>query len=218
MNRVTFSKGDCKEQTTSAWLAAMLTFANDIGFFKPFKAFTLKMKEVHYSVYQKLLTVIVSIIIGCESTKDINEKLSDEKLSANMLEMERFPDQSQINILLNRMDDNAVIQLRDIHHDLFMKHSLSVDSSDAVIVDFDQSGLIANGKTYELADKGYFPKKKNQCGYQLSAAFAGKHKETIGLFLDPGNNHCQDRLDDLIDSTLSKFGTFEIRQTDNPCR
>jgi len=98
--------------------------------------------------------------MGCESTKDINEKLSGEKLSAHMLEMERFPD---------------------------------------------QSGLIANGKSYELADKGYFAKKKNQCGYQLSAAFAGKHQETIGLFLDSGNNHCQERLDDLLKSTLSKF-------------
>lgn len=205
MDRVTFSKGDCKEQTTSAWLAAVITFAFNIEFFNPFKAFTIKMKEVQYSVYQKLLTIIVSIIMGCESTKDINEKLSGEKLSAHMLEMERFPDQSQINILLNRMDDNAVIQLRDIHQNLFMKHSLSIDSTDDVVVDLDQSGLIANGKSYELADKGYFAKKKNQCGYQLSAAFAGKHQETIGLFLDSGNNHCQERLDDLLKSTTSKF-------------
>ncbi|MDD3851641.1 MAG: hypothetical protein PHS13_08515 [Firmicutes bacterium] len=40
------------------------------------------MKEVKYSICQKLLTVIASIIMGCEYTKDINEVLGPEKLSA----------------------------------------------------------------------------------------------------------------------------------------
>jgi hypothetical protein len=86
-----------------------------------------------------------------------------------------------------------------------MKHSDSLSSDEETVVDFDQTGLIANGKTYEFSSKGYFPKKKNQLGYQVSAAFAGNHSETISLHLDSGNTHCQDRIDDLLYATISKF-------------
>jgi hypothetical protein len=55
------------------------------------------------------------------------------------------------------------------------------------------------------SQKGYFPRKKGQSGYQLSAAFVGKCSETIELFLDPGNVHCSNRFDDLLSSTQSKF-------------
>jgi hypothetical protein len=205
MDRLTFSKSDCKVETTSAWLATVLQFANKIGFLQAFETFKIKMKARNYTVHQKLLTTIISIIAGCEFTKDINEKLSTEKLSANMLGMDQFPDQSQINILLNRMDDKSIDQLRDIHNTLYKQNSNSIYSNETIVVDFDQSGLIANGKTYELAEKGYFAKKKNQSGYQLSAAFAGKHSEAIELFLDSGDTHCSSRFEDLLKSTITKF-------------
>lgn len=205
MNRITVSKSDCKQETTSAWLASILQFCIDGGFLAPFKAFKLNMKEVRYTIYQKLLTVMASIIMGCESTKDINEVLGPETLAANMLEMDRFPDQSQINTLLTRMDSTSVSQLKDIHHELFMNYSQSLSSIDDVVVDIDQSGLVANTKTYEFADKGYFPHKRGKKGYQVSAAFTGKHAEAVDFYLDSGNTHCQDRLKDLLKSITLKF-------------
>lgn len=205
MNRITISKSDCKQETTSAWLASILQFCIDVGFLASFKGFTIKMKEVNYEIYQKLLTVMASIMMGCESTKDINEVLGPEKLAANMLDMDRFPDQSQINTFLTRMDSDSVSQLKDIHHELFMKYSHSLSSLDDVVVDIDQSGLVANSKTYEFADKGYFPNKRGKKGYQVSAAFTGKHSETLGFYFDPGNIHCQDRLKNLLDSVTLKF-------------
>ena len=132
MNRITLSNNDCNQETTSAWMASILQFCKDIDFLAPFKAFKLKMKEVKYSVYQKLLTIMVSIIMGCESTKDINEVLGPESLAANMLSMEQFPDQSQINRLLTRTDKESVLQLRDIHNQLFTEHSHSIHSPEAV--------------------------------------------------------------------------------------
>ena len=51
MNRIKASTSDLKYETTSAWLASVLQFGLDIGFFVPFKAFRLKMKEVKYSVH-----------------------------------------------------------------------------------------------------------------------------------------------------------------------
>lgn len=205
MNRITISKRVCKQETTSAWLASVLQFAFDIDFFTPFKAFRLKMKEVRYTVYQKLLTIIASILMGCESTKDINEILGSETLAANMLEMERFPDQSQINLVLRRMDEGSIDQLRSIHHQLFMNNSHSIFSDETVVIDFDQSGLVANGKSYEFAERGYFPHKRGKTGYQVSAAFAGKHAEVVEFYLDPGNTHCQERLEDLLSSVTLKY-------------
>ena len=96
MNRITVSKSDCKQETTSAWLASILQFCIDGGFLSSFKGFKLKMKEVNYTIYQKLLTVMASIMMGCESTKDINEVLGPETLAANMLDMDRFPDQPRL--------------------------------------------------------------------------------------------------------------------------
>ena len=147
----------------------------------------------------------MSIIVGCEFMKDINEKLGSEKLSANLFSMESFPDQSQINEVLRRFDFNSIFQLESIHHKLFIQNSNSVFTDGEVVVNFDQSGLIANGKSYELAAKGYFSKNKNQRGYQMSAAFTGENSETVAMYLDSGNMHCQDHFKDLLKSTLSKY-------------
>ncbi len=205
MNRITISKSDFKVETTSTWLASVLQFALDIDFFAPFLAFKLKMKEVNYTVSQKLATILASVIMGCESTKDINEVLGPEILAANMLGMEHFPDQSQINTVLNRMDKDSVDQLQNIHHQLFMNHSNTLSSPDDIVVDIDQSGLVASSKTYKFASKGYFPHKRGKTGYQVSAAFVGRHSEVLEFYLDPGNVHCQDRMEDLLSSITSKL-------------
>jgi len=104
MNKITFTQSECKEETTSTWLVAVIQFGLKIDFFKPFETYLLKMKKVKYTVNQKLLVIIMSIIIGCEFMKDINEKLGMEKLSAKIFGMDGFPDQSQINKVLTRMD------------------------------------------------------------------------------------------------------------------
>jgi hypothetical protein len=156
MNRVTFTESDCNIETSSVWLTAALQFADKIGLIQAFGGFKLKMKEINYTVSQKLLTIVASILSGCQYTSDINSKLAGETLSANILGMERFPDQSQINILLNRVDESNIEQLREIHQQLLMQNSQSVYTDKSIVVDFDQSGLIANGKTYELS-KRLFP-------------------------------------------------------------
>ncbi|ELP61160.1 hypothetical protein F502_01855 [Clostridium pasteurianum DSM 525 = ATCC 6013] len=205
MNNISFNRDNCKEETTSIWLVAVMQFGLKMNFFKPFEDFKLKMKKVKYSVYQKLITTMMSIVIGCETTKDINEKLISTKSIFNMFGMDTIPDQSQINLLLTRFDSDSIIQLQDIHHKIFMNNSSSIFTHTSIVVDCDQTGLIANGKTFELAQKGYFPKKKNQSGYQLAAAFTGEHSETVAMILDSGSAHCTDHYDDLLKSILSKY-------------
>ncbi|WPC43739.1 hypothetical protein [Clostridium sp. JS66] len=78
------------------------------------------MKKVTYSVYQKLIVTMMSIVIGYETTNDINEKLA-----LNMFDMDTAPDQSQINELIRRFDSDSINQFQDIHHHIFMEHSNS---------------------------------------------------------------------------------------------
>ncbi len=207
MDNLTFSHSDCKEESTSIWLAAVMKFSNTIGVTEVFNSFKLKMKTYDYTVSQKLITLICSIVKGCKYNVDINTELKEERLVANMFGMEHFPDQSQISEVLSRTDENSIDQLSDIHSKLFAKNSQSTSLDGIVTVDFDQSGLIANGKSYELAQEGYFPKKRNQKGYQMSAAFIGKSSETLSLFLDPGGTHCSSRFKDLLKTTIAKLNT-----------
>jgi hypothetical protein len=205
MKNIIFDTGEFKEEKTSAWLAGFLKFAQTIEVFELLKQVKVKMKEIDYTVHQKMITLLLSIVIGCRYTSDINEKLVPDTVAANILDMVRFPDQSQINELIRRVDSEGIKQLKNVHHQLFMQNAQCLSSTGFVIVDIDQSGLIANGKTYELAQKGYFCKKKNQKGYQLSAAFCGNNNETISMYLDSGNNHCSARFGDLVNDILVKL-------------
>lgn len=205
MKSITFTTGEFKEEKTSAWLIAFIKFAQTIGAFDLLDQVKVKMKEVDYSVHQKFITLLLSIVIGCSYTKDINDKLVTDTVAANIFDLDRFPDQSQINELIRRIDTEGIDKLKSIHDQMFMQNAQCLSTTEFVTVDIDQSGLIANGKTYEVAQKGYFSKKKDQKGYQLSAAFCGETAETISLYFDPGNTHCSARFDDLVKDTIAKL-------------
>ncbi len=85
--------------------------------------------------------------------------------------MERFPDQSQINIFLNRMTAENLTQLEQAHQELSHSQSL-LRSAQRVVVDFDQTGLRVTGKAFKLAERGYFPRRRGPPGLPLSAALA----------------------------------------------
>ena len=206
MKSITFNTGEFKVEKSSAWLVAFIKFAQTVGALELLDQVKVKMKKIDYTVHQKMMTLLLSVVIGCRYTSDINQKLVPDTVAANLLGMDRFPDQSQVNALLRRIDNKGLEQAKSIHHQMFMQNAQCLSTTDDVVVDIDQSGLIANGKTYEMAQKGYFSKKKNQKGYQLSAAFCGnENSETISLYLDPGNTHCSTRFEDLVKDTLVKL-------------
>ncbi|SHJ35579.1 Transposase DDE domain-containing protein [Geosporobacter subterraneus DSM 17957] len=205
MKSISFKLDENKVVNTSAWLVSLIQFANKLNFFDAFKYFNLKMKSVNYTNLNRLQTLVASIVMGCNYTSDINEKLVPDTTAAKLLGMNKFPDQSQINRFLSRFDETNIDQLEFIHHNFFMENALALSSKDPVIVDFDMSGLVASGRTYELAEKGYFPRKRGEKGYQLSTAFVGDTGETVSMFLDPGNTSCTSRFEDLLKSTTLKF-------------
>jgi hypothetical protein len=158
----------------------------------------VQMKVVVYSALNKAQTIMASLVMGCAHTKAINEVLNDERAAANYLMMSRFPDQSQINRYLTRLNAENVVQLGEVHAQLFERHSQARRACGQIVVDIDQCGLVVSGKTYELARKGYFPRKRGEEGYQLSVAYVGAYEEAVQIYLDPGNAHCKNRLADLL--------------------
>jgi hypothetical protein len=91
-----------------------------------------------------------------------------------------------------------------------MQQSLARRARGLIVVDFDQCGLVANGKTYEFKRKGYFPRKRGEEGYQLAVAFLGAYDEVVQSYLDPGNSSCHHRLPELLRET------DRLLATDNP--
>lgn len=156
-----YALSDFSDYTHSAFLVSALHWAEQHGFWQPFvRLLSVPMKRVVYTPVQKVQTLMASIMIGCKYNKDVNFRLVPDEVAASALGMERFPDQSQLNLLLRRMDDANLLELQAIHAEhlrQYERFSPCAEGRDYLLVDIDQCGLIANGKTYELSRKGYFP-------------------------------------------------------------
>jgi hypothetical protein len=103
---------EVNESTGSAFLIAFQQHAAAMGFFRPIAdRLRVKMKAVRYSVLQNGQTLVASILLGCPYTSSINHRLVPDSVAAREWGMERFPDQSQVNLFLNRMTAENVAQL-----------------------------------------------------------------------------------------------------------
>lgn len=198
MKTITYAMAEKQEETVSVLLMAVLEYAKDSPLFNYLDRVKVKMKTVRFSPLNKAQTIIASLVMGCKHTKAINEVLPSELAAANYLGMPRFPDQSQINRYLTRFSTDNVTQLREAHAQMFMCQSQARRVVGQIVVDIDQCGLVANGQSYEFARKGYFPHKRGEQGYQVSAAYVGAYEEAVQMYLDPGNVASKQRLPDLL--------------------
>ena len=110
MKSITFNTGEFKVEKTSAWLVAFIKFAQTLGALELLEQVKVQMKKIDYTVHQKMMTLLLSVVIGCRYTSDINQKLVPDTIAANLLDMDRFPDQSQVNELIRRIDSKGVQQ------------------------------------------------------------------------------------------------------------
>jgi hypothetical protein len=219
-----YTLSNFSDYTNSALLVSSLHWAQQQGFWQPFcRLLSVPMKSVVYTPVHKVQTLIASIMIGCHYNKDVNSRLVPDRVAASLLGLEHFPDQSQLNLLLRRMDQANLLELQAIHaehlqqyeHFIPDEHFIPASSGQGatyLLVDIDQCGLIANGKSYELSRKGYFPHKRGERGYQMSAAWLGGSHITLGLRLDSGNVHCAMRFREMVESSEAHCSTSSIRR------
>ncbi len=194
----------------SGFLAILSSFAESVGFFNPFlEHFSLPMKEVSYSIMDKIATLFSSIVVGCSHIKDINHKLTPYPSAASLFKMKRFPDQSGINRFLNKMGPEEIIQLSLTFEAIVDKVALFQDK-EKVDLNVDATGLVVYGNKYQFARKGYFPKKRGRKGYQLSLGTTNsEYSQILSLILDPGNISLAARLWDTIYEVAEVLGSLE---------
>ncbi len=72
------------------------------------------MKTIKYSPLHKVQTLVASLLVGCQYNKDTNIRLVPDTVAAQ-LGLERLPNQSQTNILLQRLEDDNLTQLQAVH-------------------------------------------------------------------------------------------------------
>jgi len=137
----------------SGFLAILANFAKSLGFFDPFlKHLHIPMKEVKYSMMDKIATLFSSIAIGSSHIKDIDHKLTPYPLVASLFDMDRFPDQSGINRFLNRMGPEQVTKLCLVFEAILNKVSLFKDE-EKVDLNVDATGLVVYRDRYQFAKK-----------------------------------------------------------------
>jgi len=44
-------------------------------------------KKIDYTIHQKMITLLLSVVIGCRYTSDINQKLVPDTVAANLPDM-----------------------------------------------------------------------------------------------------------------------------------
>jgi Transposase DDE domain group 1 len=192
-------------------LGLLAVFMQRSGFLDAFaQHFQVPLKCVDFSPLQKLQTLICSLAVGCNWTKDINHKLRPYPLAAQLLGMSRFPDQSSINRFLHELGVPQRQQLELISEQLLRRYGLWQQSA-RVDLDIDSSGLMVYGRTYEGIRKGYFPRQRGRRGYRLTIA-STRHAagaEILSLFLDPANVAPAGRFWDCLFQAAEVLGSLD---------
>src|SRR5262249_10457570 len=123
----------------------------------------------------KMKTLWASIVVGCEHTYKINDKLGEhEQAIAQAVGLLRFPDQSQVNRWLHATRQEHLMQFRQVPLQLLGAHTRARFKANSCVMpngeqmqvaDIDQRALDVRGKQFVLAKSGYFGRKRGRRGY-----------------------------------------------------
>jgi hypothetical protein len=214
--------------TRHALLVTAYTKALDVGLFDALdRHVRIRMRTRDYSPLDKFKTLIASILIGCDHTNAINTQLGAHEPDLAALfgfRTGRFPDQSAINTLLRRCTPASVEQVRQAAFDLIVAHSRACDrrawlrlpgGRRLLTADVDQRGLVVRGKTFELAEDGFFGRKRGRHGYQLSLLYlGGQVREVLDEYLDPGSTYAGRRVEAMLERLGQVCDALSIARSD----
>ncbi len=189
----------------------LVAFAVRTGVFEPFaQHLHVPIKTLDYTPLQKVQTLICSLAVGCEWTKDINHKLRPYPRVAELLGMRQFPDQSSINRFLHELCSPQRQQL-EVISDLLLQRFGLWHQQERVDLDIDSTGLMVYGHTYEGMRKGYFPRQRGRHGYRLTIASTDNPAgpEILALCFDPANVWPAGRFWDCLYQAADVIGSLD---------
>lgn len=156
-----FGQTDELVNTQYAPLAALLAHYQQNQAFKPLQKVEMRMKSRDFTPHDKLKQVAISILAGCQTLSEVNQKLKPELWLAKVGGWSRFADQSGLSRTLDALTLMNIEQLRRAQTQIWHHHSQvrCHDWRGFLWLDFDLSGLPC-GKRAEASQKGYFSGKK----------------------------------------------------------
>jgi Transposase DDE domain group 1 len=130
---------------------------------------------------------------------------------ARAWDLPEFAGQNAVNGTLHALTWMHVQQIEQVFQFLFEHNSLALRQSrqEPLVVDIDTKGLPVSPRSrrFEWAERGYFPRERNQKGLQFSAAFIGAgFREVLGGHLAPGYAHVTHNLPAILQLIEKRLG------------
>jgi len=128
---------------------------------KPMEKVQDEAGNPEFSLADKLIQVLISIMANCEYICEVNSRLRSERLLAQAWGFDRYLEQSSLALALNRLSRTNLSQLGQAVQAIWSENSraLGHDWRGLLWLDLDLSGLLC-GKEAEGSEKGYFSGKK----------------------------------------------------------
>lgn len=154
-----FTQGPCN--TKFAPLAALGLYYQRSGLLQPLHMIPSEPGRAAFSVADKLLQVLVSILAGCQYIWEVNASLRTELALAHAWGFERYLEQSSLATALNELNRTQLALCEQAVRTIWRTTSQAVghDWRSFLCFDLDLSGLPC-GKGAEQSQKGYFSGKK----------------------------------------------------------
>ena len=131
------------------------------GRVEPLQAVGLGMRTREFSPADKLMQVMVSMMAGCRTLWEVNEKLKHEHKLAQVGGWPRFADQSSLARTLDKLTQMQIEHLQGAIHSCWYPGS-GVQRHNwhgYLWLDFDLSGLPCGARAQE-SQRGFFSEKK----------------------------------------------------------
>lgn len=112
----------------------------------------------------------------------------------------RFPDQGTVHRWLDQVTPEQAAQVRAHLHQAVHRHGRFWDvlhAAPLLVVDVDGQGLVARGRHFERAARGYLGEGMDT-GYQRYVCYAADTHEVLDEFLAPGNKTLMSQLPELL--------------------
>jgi len=212
-----FPNDDKKQVSTQyAPLCALGQSLVATHFFIPFYAATNPLqKTVVYRPMDKILALLLSEMVGCQTLIGVNYTVKPDKALQKAWGLCSCPDQSTISATIESFDTETCQTLEFLITQQFATYSpLRHDKNDEVIIDIDLSSIVVCGKQLEGAKKGYTPGKKNKRLRKVVRIYSPSTGEIISDWLVPGNFVAENVIKETIErfEFLMNLSTREQRQ------